>query len=99
MLGIFLIGSSLVAFVQVAPLFPVPITVALILAILLFIPLWKLWALVAIWRCARNSSSVGYKFLARAYVVLFVLTVIGAVLEKTYDEYREKSLPRVSQQP
>ena len=87
--GIFLIGFSVVGFVQLAPLLPVPVAIVLIVAVLLFIPLWKLWALVALWRCAPNSSSFGYRFLARAYVVVFTLIVIAAVAERTYHENRE----------
>ena len=98
LLGIFLIASSVAFFVEIAPLLPEPVAITLIVAILLLIPLWKLWALVALWRCAPNSSSSGCKFLARAYVVVFTLVVIAGVIEKTYDEYRQKSSRLTTQQ-
>jgi hypothetical protein len=93
-LGIFVIGASLGLFVHVAPLLPELITFFLVFAIGFFVLLWKGWALVAIWRCAPNSSRSLYKFFARGYVVFFILIVIAGVVEEIYEEHRQKSLPR-----
>jgi hypothetical protein len=93
-LSIFLVALALVLFVQIGPLLPELITFGLVFAIPCFIVLWKVWALVSIWRCAANASFFFYKFIARAYVLLFTLTIIGGAVEKIYEEYQQRSLPR-----
>jgi len=93
-LGIFVIGLALVSFVRIGPLLPERMTLILVCAIGVFVPLWKLWALVSVWRCAANSSYSVYTFVARAYVVLFVLLLIGGAAQKAYDQHRQRSLAR-----
>lgn len=93
-LGIFLIALAVGLFVQIGPLLPELITFLLIFVIGFFVSLWQVWALVSIWRCAANSSFSVYKFIARAYVVLFTLIVTVGVVQQAYEEYRQKSLPR-----
>lgn len=93
-LAIFLIAAAIGLFVRIAPLLPELITFLLVFAIGFLIVAWKVWALVAIWQCAPNCSSSIYKFLARGYVLLFTLIVLGGVIEKIYEENRQRSLPR-----
>jgi hypothetical protein len=85
--GAFVVVGTFLLFIQFASLFPSLIALALLFAALAALLTWKAWALFSIWRCAPNSSASTYKFLARAYVVLFVLTVPLSSIEK-FKEYR-----------
>jgi hypothetical protein len=75
------------------PLRPLTITwlIVLVVASASFLLLlgWKIWALVAIWRCAPNCSVAVWKFVARAYVILFVLSVALSAIQK-FAEYRSR---------
>ncbi len=64
----------LLLLLQFGTLLPAPLGLVVGLGAVLFLLVWKIWALVAIWRCAPNSSASGYKFLARGYVILFILS-------------------------
>ena len=86
-LGAFVVIGAMLLFMQLAGLFPSPIALALILVAVAALLAWKIWALFSIWRCAPNSSASSYKFLARAYVVFFVLTVPLSSFEK-FKDYR-----------
>jgi len=72
-----------------------PFTFAWLIVVLLFsgsfllLIGWKIWALVAIWRCAPNGSGAVWKFVARAYVILFVLSVPFSAIEK-FADYRNQ---------
>ncbi len=85
--GAFVVVGTFLLFIQFAGLFPNLIALALIFAALAALLTWKVWALFSIWRCAPNSSASTYKFLARAYVVFFILTVPLSSIEK-FKEYR-----------
>ena len=74
-----------------ASLMPSIIGLAMIFAGVGFLLAWKVWALVSIWRCAGNGSGTGSKFLARGYVVLFLLSFPLSVYDNI-DKFREYRL-------
>lgn len=85
----------LLLFLQLGTLLPAPLGLVAILGAVLFLLLWKIWALVAIWRCAPNSSAPGYKFLARGFVILFILSAALEAPEK-YESYRQRGLDSIA---
>ena len=93
--GAFVVVGTFFLFIQFAGLFPSLIAPTLIFAAVASLIAWKIWALVSVWRCAPSSSASTYKFLARVYVVFFVLTVPLSSIGK-FKEYRMRGYDTIT---
>jgi hypothetical protein len=89
------IGLSLGLFFEFAGLVPSLIAFPLIFGAVAFLLAWKVWAFVSIWRCAPNSSATAYKFLARAYIVLFLIGIPATSIDK-FNAYRQRGYEAVA---
>jgi len=95
-LGSFAVTFAFLLFLWIASLLPALLGLIAIFGMVLGLIIWNIWALVSVWRCAPNSTAPAYKYLARGYIVLIVLTLAFEATEK-YEDYRQRG-ERIKQQ-
>ncbi len=82
-LGWILFPLGLTAVFVILGFIGVPVSIwQLVIVILVVLVAWLFLSSVAVWRCAPNTGWVGWTYLARAFVLLYLVIIIAGAFER-----------------